>query len=78
MEDEILEVILDRILPQASHLTTGQLRDALKRLVLELAPETVKAQLQAGLEDRIVAQPLYSLGDILYEAGKALPPGQHG
>lgn len=52
VDDDKAQVILDRVMPDASKLTTGQLRARTQRLVMELDAAQAQARYQAGLEVR--------------------------
>ena len=54
LPEEPVETVLDRVLEQASELTTGQLRARLAKLVLEADPDGEQASFQAGLDERKV------------------------
>jgi hypothetical protein len=54
LPEETVETVLDRVLDDASGLTTGQLRARLTRLVVEADPDGSKASFEEGLEDRKV------------------------
>ncbi len=52
VQAEIAEKALDRILPDAEELTTGQIRARLSRVCAELDPETARGRYQAATEQR--------------------------
>jgi hypothetical protein len=54
LPDEMVDQVLDRVLEQASGLTTGQLRARVARLVLETDPDGAKSSFREGLEERKV------------------------
>jgi len=54
LPDETVDEVLDRVLEQASGLTTGQLRAGVARLVLETDPDGAKSSFLEGLEERKV------------------------
>ena len=54
LPDETVDGVLDRVLGQASGLTTGQLRARVARLVLETDPDGAKSSFREGLEERKV------------------------
>jgi len=54
VKPEIVDTVLDRVLPEARDLTTGQLRARLSRTCLELDPENAEDRYQVGVEQRRV------------------------
>jgi hypothetical protein len=73
IERETAEAVLDQVLPDASELTTGQLRARLSRTCLELDPDAARARYEAGLEQRrVVLTATPDTTAIL--AGHDLPP----
>ena len=54
LPENVVEVVLDRILDAASELTVGQLRARVSRLALEADPSAVEHGLVEGLADRRV------------------------
>ncbi|HEX9763188.1 MAG TPA: DUF222 domain-containing protein, partial [Acidimicrobiia bacterium] len=46
------EIIVDRVLPHAGGLTTGQLRARVQRLRMEADPDQTRVQYQAAIRDR--------------------------
>ncbi len=54
VEDEVASQALDRILPEAAELTTGQLRSRLSRICMERDPQAAADRYQAGTEQRRV------------------------
>lgn len=52
LNPDLIPGVVDRVLPAAEDLTTGQLRAGLKRAVLQVDPDSAQIQFEAGIEDR--------------------------
>ncbi|MEE8407409.1 MAG: DUF222 domain-containing protein [Acidimicrobiia bacterium] len=58
LEDDARRRVIDQILKEASHLTTGQLTARLRRLATEADPEQAKSRFELSLSERkVVAEP---------------------
>ncbi len=54
LDPDVASEVCDRLLPDASELTTGQLRARLALLVIKADPEAAQERMSRGLEDRRV------------------------
>lgn len=54
LSQEVIDEVLDRVLSDASELTTGQLRRRVSRVVLEVDPDGAKEALDEGVKNRRV------------------------
>jgi hypothetical protein len=62
LEDGQARAVLDRLLPEVDQLTSGQIRDRLRRLVLAVDPEAVRRRYRKAVEQRCVDHDVYANG----------------
>lgn len=75
LDDLTSRRVVDQILEQASHLTTGQLKSALARLCIEVDPEQAKTRFERAVEERRVVTEMSEQGTG-HLFGMDLPPDQ--
>jgi Domain of unknown function (DUF222)/HNH endonuclease len=74
-DDSVREMVLDRVLPVASELTSGQLRYRIQMLVRAVEPEQASRQYAEAVEARDVYFEAASDGTVVV-AGERLPVGR--
>ncbi|MGH8926042.1 MAG: DUF222 domain-containing protein [Acidimicrobiia bacterium] len=73
LPEEIAQLVLSKVMAQASNLTTGQLRALVRKLALAIDPESAKERYEQALsERRVIAEATdFGTGNLL---GLDLPP----